>query len=200
MMGKIMRNAMGLVSIFILACALSSNTQAEWRLDSGQSTVNFISVKKGSVGETHTFRSISSAIDTKGIAILTVDLSSVDTAIDIRNIRMIEHLFEVKKYASATFTAQLEMAQYSGLKVGQVTRQNLKGVMDLHGVQVDVQVDVVVQKLSAGSVLVMSESPLLLNTKAFNLNSGVDKLMELAKLPSITRVVPVSFSLVYSAE
>jgi len=54
-----------------------------------------------------------------------------------------------------------------------------------------------VTRLGPNKVLVSSAAPVYVHADDFGLQSGVDKLQELAKLSSITPVVPVSFSLMF---
>jgi hypothetical protein len=55
-----------------------------------------------------------------------------------------------------------------------------------------------VAKLSDKQFIVSSLQPILLNAKNFSLVAGVQKLQELAKLPSISNAVPVSFVLTFN--
>ena len=45
--------------------------------------------------------------------------------------------------------------------------------------------------------MVTSDEMLMLSTADLGITAGVDKLMELAKLPSITRVTPVTMRLIF---
>ena len=55
-----------LTSLLVLSFLMSASAHATWSLDAKQSKVNFISVKKGTVGELHSFKSIAGNIDESG--------------------------------------------------------------------------------------------------------------------------------------
>lgn len=182
-----------------LALALflfSTASFADWSL-SPESKLSFVSVKANSIGETHTFSTMSGAVSADGEVELTIDLSSVETQIPIRNERMLEFLFEVAKYPKATISASIDAKKYKTMSTGEQAKMTLPLKVDLHGKTVSLKSDLIVVKLAKKQLLVISESPILLNTAAFEMVPGVDKLQALAGLPSISKIVPVSFSLFF---
>lgn len=68
---------------------LSQSVLAEWVLDQRSSVINFITTKNASKTEVQTFNKIDASINSKR-AVLSVDLSSVDTGIAIRDTRLRE--------------------------------------------------------------------------------------------------------------
>ena len=85
-----------------------------------ESVLNFVTVKNDAVAELMSFSSLTGSIDdATGKAELIVDLSSVETGIDIRNDRMREHLFQIDKFPSATYSATVEMANLNAMAVGE---------------------------------------------------------------------------------
>lgn len=77
------------------------------RLDSQSPLLNFVSIKKVHVVETHRFESLSGAITDTGVATLVIDLNSVNTGIDIRNERMRNLLFETATFPQATASVDI---------------------------------------------------------------------------------------------
>jgi len=72
-----------------LALALAAPAAlADWQLDNGDSTLDFISVKKSTVGEVHHFKQLSGSITDAGQASVDIELASVETNIPIRNERL----------------------------------------------------------------------------------------------------------------
>ncbi|MEM6307186.1 MAG: cytochrome C, partial [Pseudomonadota bacterium] len=65
-----------------------------WTLDNDTSKVQFGSIKKDYVGESHFFENMSGTVSDDGMVSVAIDLTSVQTWIDIRNERMIEHVFK----------------------------------------------------------------------------------------------------------
>ena len=82
------------------AVLLTNAAQAQWSLDNDSSTLSFVTVKADHVGEVHTFDHLTGTIEDDGAVVITIELASVNTMIDIRNERMQAMLFE-KSYDDA---------------------------------------------------------------------------------------------------
>ena len=183
----------------LLATAITSvPALANWELDNSQSQLSFISVKKGTIAETHHFASFNGAMDEHAKVNVMVDLTSVNTNIAIRDDRMKTFLFETDKFSSAEFTAQLDQALIKALKVGERQQLNVNGTIDFHGVKQGVSIEVSVVKLSVDQLMVNTTKPFFIKADAFGIVEGINKLKSLAALPSINYVVPVSFSVVFN--
>ena len=100
---------MRILSIFVLSflILIAAPAYSAWKLDSSQSSLTFVSIKKGTVAENHRFKTFSGGIDNHGFANVEIELSSVDTNIAIRDQRMAEFLFETATFAQASFSANL---------------------------------------------------------------------------------------------
>src|SRR5690606_41293842 len=92
-----------LAPLFLLATAAA---QAGWQLEQ-PSELTFMSFKNTHMAEVHRLNRLQCNIADNGEATLNIDLSSVDTAIAIRDTRMQEMLFETSRFASATLTAKV---------------------------------------------------------------------------------------------
>ena len=185
-----------LLSISSLLLAVATNSAyADMSLVSEQSTVNFVSVKKGTIAEAHTINKISGSLSDTGELKISLDLSSVDTKIEIRDQRMKDYLFETSKFATATITASLgKIPTQDGIK--QVSGE---AKLNLHGVSKVIKVDVSVMK-SGNKLMAVSRLPIIIKADDFKLTAGIAKLQELAKLPSIATAVPVSFVLIFNKD
>jgi len=170
---------------------------AEWQLDPINSQLSFISTKKVNVAETHYFRNIQGSVDSQGQLILAIDLASVDTNITVRDERMREYLFEVDIFTTATVSASIDTSDVDAIAEGASARLTVDAELDLHGEKKTLKMDVVVTRLVGAKLSVVSVQPVILNLSDFSLVSGVEKLRELAKLPSISQAVPVSFYLIF---
>ena len=74
---------------FIAQPALAADPfEHGWQLDPEASAITFLSVKKDTIAETSQFAAISGQITERGVAQLIIALDSVDTKIDLRNVRM----------------------------------------------------------------------------------------------------------------
>jgi len=120
------------LSAALLACGLAFPAAADWSIDGETSALHFLSTKNAQVTEVHKFDSFDGTLSDGGKLNVAVDLSSVNTAIDIRNKRMQEMLFNVTKFAQATFEANLPESMMN-LKSGQVVNGKVDGILMLHG-------------------------------------------------------------------
>jgi len=84
--------------------------------------------------------------------------------------------------------------------VGERVVKTVELSLNLHGQLKTLQAIVQIVGLSNGALGVSSVKPILLNAADFELGAGIEKLMDVAKLPSISTAVPVSFNLVFKPE
>lgn len=181
-------------SLLILGL-LSTPVLADWKVNNAFSHVNFVSVKKSAIGEAHTFKQVAGTLTEAGTFTLSIPLETVETNIPIRNERMRAHLFETDKFPELMLSAKIDMKQVSGLKVGESVVLNINADIGFHGVDQLVPVSAMVTRSADNKLLVNSVKPVIVSPKTFGLEAGVLKLQALAKLPSITMSVPVSFVL-----
>ena len=80
--------------ILLSALGVMAPAQADWAL-SDSSRIGFVSIKNNSIGENNAFERVSGSISASGEVSLSVDLSSVETGVGIRNERLQKMLFEV---------------------------------------------------------------------------------------------------------
>jgi len=167
-----------------------------WVLDTASSSLTFQTIKNGSKLETSSFASYQGEIDENGMASLRIQLDSVDTKVDLRNVRMRFLLFETFKFAEATVSAKIDPAVIASLAQKKRIEVPVDFVLDLHGVQQSLKVPTIVTALAGNQVSVASAAPLSIPTSLFGLDEGVRKLEEAAEV-TIVPMGSVSFSLVY---
>lgn len=187
-------------ALLALAACHHEQTQSlegNWDLKADESHLSFVSVKAGDIAEVHSFKSLSGAVKQDGSAVLTVGLDSVATNIDIRDERMREFLFETGAYPNATVSLALDPAAFAGLGVGESLTQNVAAELSLHGLTEEIETTLVVTRLGSDTVMVNSLAPVIIQADSFGLLDGIEKLRELAGLPEITALAPVTFSLVF---
>ncbi len=168
---------------------------ASWTLVPESSHLAYGSIKKDTVGEVNSFTSLSGQVSPDGQVEVEIDLSSVETNIDIRNERMIEYVF--RKAGTATLTAKIDMENLTALEVGQTTTLDSEAALSLVGTDVEFDAELFVARLTENSVLVTTSDMVFVSTEDAGVNAGIDKLMELADLPGITRTVPVTARFVF---
>ena len=185
---------------FVCAATLMANAtyaggHANWTSVDASSSVAFGSVKLDDIGEVHHFNTVSGTVSEAGDLVVSIDLSSVETNIDIRNERLIEYVFN--NAPSATLSANLDMKELKSLRPGDTTTMELDAVLSLLGNDVDVSTEVFVARLSGGSVMVTSNDMIFLDTDELGIDAGIDKLQELASLDSIARATPITVRFVF---
>ena len=179
------------------AAPAAAMSPAAWVLDNNGSSLYFLSIKVEHVVETHSFTSLSGQADTAS-ATVEIDLSSVDTAVELRDERMLDVLFEVALFASATVTADLTSLAVTDLSPGESVTTELAFNLDLHGASNDMTAAVQLTQLADGALRIQTTSPVNVNAGDFSLVDGVNKLRELAGLPSVSYAVPVTFNLLFN--
>ncbi|MDR7092201.1 cellulose binding domain-containing protein [Cellvibrio fibrivorans] len=176
-----------------------ANTAGTWGLDSTASYLNFATTKNTHNVEVHNFTGLSGNISSAGVATLTIDLNTVNTAVALRDQRMRDLLFETATYPTATVTLAVPATLLSSLSVGQSAATDISASLNLHGVTGAITTKVSVQKLSANRVLVQSLSPILVKAGDYALTDGVEALRAAVGIASISVAVPVDFALVFDA-
>ncbi|ABC27161.1 conserved hypothetical protein [Hahella chejuensis KCTC 2396] len=181
-------------------CCISSSVFANWQLNNEESKLSFISIKATDVAEVHHFGQLSGSINDAGEAILEIDLNSVATNIDIRNERMKKELFQTGQFPKATYSVKLDPELLKKAAPGASIVTSLDGSLELHDVKKEVKAEVVINRVSDKQVVVSTLQPLVINAADFALKDGVMKLKDIAKLPSISISVPVTFNLTFDAK
>ncbi|MEE9355325.1 MAG: YceI family protein [Methylococcaceae bacterium] len=173
---------------------------AEWVIDNSKSNLFFISVKNNSKGEVHTFKTLKGKLGEDGSASLTIDLTSVETQVAIRNDRLQKFLFEVAKFPEAIISLNVDPQKVKALLPGEMTKLSVLANLNLHDSKEPIKTELVVTAMNDGSLIVSTLQPLLLSAENFKLVAGIDKLKALVKLDMIDKVIPVTFNLLFSKE
>ncbi len=167
-----------------------------WALDAGASRLRFMSVKKGNLAETHSFGKLDGMISPAGSAQVRVALDSVDTRIDLRNVRLRFLFFETFLYPEATISAQLDPDVLRDLNTVLRKRVPVNFTLSLHGVSVEKTALVVVTLIDNDRVAVSSATPIVVTMSEFDLDGGREKLQETANV-TIVPLGIVSFDFVF---
>lgn len=175
-------------------CVASTSALADWQLNNELSRVSFVTIKNESVGEPNHFQRVSGNLTDDGQFTLSIDLASVETGIPIRNERLGEFLFETGTYPELRLSADLS-EHLDTINSSNDSLVETSATLSLHGQDKAMPVTVLVSRKSNGDLLVSSWDPVIVHQQDFALTAGIDKLQELAGLPSITRAVPVNFVL-----
>ena len=184
--------------ILLSALGVMSPAQADWTL-SESSRIGFVSIKNNSIGENNAFERVSGSISANGQVSVSVDLSSVETGVGIRNERLQKMLFEVASFPTATIDAALTDKQIAALDAGGVQTESVGVSISLHGKTVNKAANLSVSA-SGGEVRVMTTQPIVITAQEFGLEAGVAALQQIAGLNAISRSIPVTVDLRLTAD
>jgi polyisoprenoid-binding protein YceI len=172
--------------------------QADWTV-SDSSRIGFVSIKNNRIGENNAFERVSGSISESGQVAVSVDLSSVETGIGIRNERLQKMLFEVASFPTASIDAALSDSQIAALRAGGARAESVSVNISLHGKTVSKMANVSVSS-SGGDVRVTTTQPIVITAQEFGLESGVAALQQIAGLNAISRSIPVTVDLRLTAD
>ena len=175
---------------------VSATASAQWTLSNEASTLSFVTVKADHVAEVHTFDELSGAIGEDGSVSVEIALVSVNTLVPIRNERMQSMLFETDLFPRATITSQINSDRLANMAPGSSEEMGLDFTLELHDQSQTYNATVLVSRHKAG-LIATTLKPIVVNAESFDLVAGVEALREVAGLPSISRAVPVSFTVVF---
>ena len=174
---------------------LSLTAHAEWELNNFASSLYYVTGKAAAISEVNTFTNLSGAITDDGTATLAIDLASVDTAIEIRDQRVKDILFEIEEYPTATITIEIDSSALANLATGSYSISNYDYSLSLHGMTAELNTDLRLSKISDSRIEIQPAQPIIIAAGIFGLAAGVEALREVAGLPSINPNVVVDFSL-----
>jgi polyisoprenoid-binding protein YceI len=172
--------------------------EADWTV-SDSSRIGFVSIKNNRIGENNAFERVSGSISESGQVAVSVDLSSVETGIGIRNERLQKMLFEVASFPTASVDAALSDSQIAALRAGGARAESVSVNISLHGKTVSKTANVSVSS-SGGDVRVTTTQPIVITAQEFGLESGVAALQQIAGLSAISRSIPVTVDLRLTAD
>ena len=183
--------------IRFISCAallmMAQATLADWRLTSA-SKVGYISIKNNAIAEHNVFSGVTGSLSKKGQLKINIDLSTVETQVDIRNQRMRELFFEVTQYPQAVVTAELDVQELAQVDSGAPLEIVKPFTLSLHGVEATAEAHLRVVAVG-GRAWVSTVRPILISAADFGLEGGVAALEKIAGLQAIAAVVPVSVDL-----
>ncbi len=177
------RYSFALASLLLASTAFAQSTdpfEHGWELDANASELQFLSVKKNSVAEHSGFASLTGVIDPEGDAEIRIQMDSVDTKIDLRNVRMRFLFFETFNHPEAVITAKLPSDKLVNLHQERHKIIELPYTLSLHGVKKDSVAQVAITLVDNDRVAVANTTPIAIALPDFNLEEGRAKLEEAA--------------------
>ena len=177
----------------VLLLLITQATLADWRLTAA-SEVGYVSIKNNAIAENNYFSGVTGSLNKKGQLKVSIDLSTVETQVDIRNQRMRDLFFEITQYPEAVVTAQLDMQELAQVESGAPLELVKPFTLSLHGVESTAEAHLRIVSVG-GRAWVSTVQPILISAADFGLKGGVAALRKIAGLEAIAAVVPVSVNL-----
>jgi len=177
----------------VLLLLITQATLADWRLTAA-SKVGYVSIKNNAIAEHNYFSGVTGSLNKKGQLKVSIDLSTVETQVDIRNQRMRDLFFEVMQYPEAVVTAQLDMQELAQVESGAPLELVKPFTLSLHGIESTGEAHLRIVSVG-GRAWVSTVRPILISAADFGLEGGVAALRKIAGLEAIAAVVPVSVNL-----
>jgi outer membrane protein OmpA-like peptidoglycan-associated protein len=187
------------ILLAVLGFGLGSSQAQEWRLDSGASHFYMQTAKANSIVEIHQFTGLQGRVSPDGDAKVTIDLTSVSSGIDVRDVRMRYLLFETYKFPNAEVTARLDPNRLRQVLSGPRMMYPLSFTVSLHGMSKEFETLVYVTRLSEHSVSVSTVKPIVVHTDDFALTAGLNKLSEAVNGTPIVSAASFTFDLVFDS-
>ncbi len=191
--------ALCLALLLALSCPALAQPDAfakGWVLQPEGSVLGFQSVKNDTKVEMNSIATFTGSISPQGDAEVHVALDSIDTHIDLRNVRMRFLFFETFKFPEAVITTTLDPALLAELPAKHRIIANIPFTLTLHGVAKQMTADVAVTLVSPDMVTVASVGVIPVSAADFNLTEGVSKLQDAASV-KLVPVGSVSFDWVF---
>ena len=180
-----------------------ANAQAfldqDWVLDPSRSNVYMQTEKLQNTVEKQRFNSLEGNVTRNGDATIKIDLNSLDTGIDLRNVRMRFLLFETFKYPEAVITGKIDRSKLTDLATRSRISYTLHAKVNLHGVSKEFDIPVEIARVNDHTVNVSTIEPVAVPGEAFNLMQGIEKLREAMGGIRIVPASSVSFDLTFGS-
>ncbi len=168
-----------------------------WALDPTKSNIYMQTEKLEHKIEKHRFTSLEGSVSKDGDANLKIDLNSIDTGIDLRNVRMRYVLFETFKYPYAVITAKIDRSKLSDLATQTRISYVLRTHVDLHGVAKDIDIPVEIGRVNDNTITVSTIEPVQIAAETFDLLGGVGKLSDAMGGIRIVPSASITFDLTF---
>jgi OOP family OmpA-OmpF porin len=186
-----------LVLLAFVTAGLGSAQAQDWLLDASASHFYMQTAKAGAIIETHQFTGLDGSISKDGDARVKIDLTSIASGVDVRDVRMRFLLFETYKFPNAEVTAKLDMSKLQELLTSTRITYPLKFTLALHGMTKDVESPVYVTRINDKSVSVATAKPIIITADSFGLTAGIAKLSEAVNAIPIVTAASFTFDLVF---
>ena len=169
----------------------------DWVLNPRLSNVYMQTVKNNAAFETHQFTAVEGNVSKGGEATVKIDLNSIETGVDVRNVRMRFLLFETYKFPFAEISAKLDKTKLRALATETRITYPLTFTLGVHGIVKELKSVVWVTRISDTSVSVSTIQPIIVTAESFGFVAGIAKLSEAVGSIPIASAASITFDLVF---
>ena len=198
-----MRLCLALAMLGLVVGPTSAEAQAflneDWVLDPAKSTVYMQTEKLEHTIEKHRFTSLEGNVSRNGDASIKIDLSSIDTGIDLRNTRLRFLLFETYKYPYAIITAKIDRSKLNAFTSQTRVSYVLQAHVDMHGIAKELDIPVEIGRVNDNTVTVSTIQPVQVAGETFDFMGGISKLSDAMGGIRIVPSASISFDLTFGS-
>ncbi|MDG1004985.1 MAG: YceI family protein [Emcibacteraceae bacterium] len=191
------KGMLGAAAIFIASSLFTSAAYADWILDAENSNISYGTVKNDMIGENNTFKKISGHLNNDGQIDIEIDLSSIDTLIEIRDGRMRDIVFKVSENATAKLSGEIDLKAYDNQEIGTSRIIETTVSLELVGQKLEHDVKLLVTRLAKNKVMVTPHGVMFIDADDYDLVDAIEILRNLAGLDSIASVISMGFYLTF---
>ncbi len=178
--------------------ALDTNPfERGWTLDKSASELRFISLKRGYIAETNHFAELSGVIDESGDALVRVLLNSVETYVDIRNVRLRFLFFETYRHPMAEIRVRIDRGSLNDLTEVKRKIVPMEYTLSMHGEEVTRTERLTLFLIDENRVSVSNTDPIFVGVSDFDLFDGLQRLEDSASV-EISPLAIVSFHFTFT--
>ena len=174
-------------------------TSQDWLLNPKLSNVYMQTVKANAVFETHQFAAVEGNVGKEGDVSIRIDLASLETGIDVRDVRMRFLMFETFKYPHALITAKLDKDKVRAISSETRIAYPLAFTLDMHGVKQEMKAQVWITRIGDTTVSVSTIQPIVVTTDSVGLSKNLAKLIEVIGGTPIASAASITFDLVFGS-
>ncbi|MCF5163798.1 YceI family protein [Pseudomonas congelans] len=185
--------------LLVMLAAVALPAHANWYLDNESSRLSFTSTKNADIAEVHRFLVLHGKVDAKGLAEVEVETDSVSTGIPLRDERLREQVFQVRKFPTAQINAQLDMRPINDLAPGAQLELRLPLSVSLRGKTHSYNAELLATRLDERRFQVVTLEPLVIHAQDFDMAPDFKALRNAAGLSAVSLSVPVGAVLIFTA-
>lgn len=189
---------MGILTLSHGAASAQDQFDQDWLLNPSLSNVYMQTVKANSIFETHQFTSVEGVVKKSGDASVKIELASLETGRDLRDVRMRFLFFEVFKFPVAEIKTTIDKSKLTSLATETRISTPISLTVSMHGLTRQLQSRVWITRIGDTTVSVATIKPIIVTAESFGFSKNITKLIEVIGGTTIAPAASITFDLVFS--